>query len=977
MSNNWQPENNSVSEHGTPRSGNLLREYRRQSQQLEPQQNPPPQRYQEQYPPIFQNQYSPVAQGPSQQQGPHQYSPLAQNYNQQQGSERPIQQTPPIPQNQPVQQRWAANAMQKVRQWSGKMAVQTYGQPAPPMVLRHPAQTQVPQTPLPLRTKRWKRSRTIRVAMQMRHRRYRWQSKSPNGGRISIGILMAVMFLLFILTTSTSAYAYGYYQSQLPRVQGLASQHVEQTTRMYDRNGVLLGDLFDPNGVGRRTPVQYKDIPKVMQDAMIAAEDKTFWTNSGVDPQGILRAGTAFLQHDSVQGGGSTLTQQLIKNMTGDTNQTLNRKLPEAALAIGLTQQYPKWKIMEMYFNVSPFGTLDLGVEAAAEEYFGLQRVCDPKDFKCTPGISKLEYDKNGKVNPVLGLARASLLAGMPQSPVSYDPTNGKTARSLALIRQNEVLHNMLAIGMSVDGQPITEKMIQQAETLTAHMTFTRYSQTIKAPHFFEWVKQQLAVKLGHGDETAGLIALYSGGFNIRTTIDINLESYVESAIDRHLNQVEYQPFPTGHYATLSQDNNVHNSAAVVMNAKTGEILAMDGSADYNAVNDKTIDGQFNSATDAYRSPGSTWKPLVYATAFEMGMYPGTVLPDVKTYFPNNGTTDIKNAYVPPDYGDMYLGGNNTIQVATANSRNVPAVKALQFAGIENVANTARRFGITALDEDIAIKNKTQGTHIKTVTDYNQLSFALGSMGVPLIQMTGAYQVFANQGSRIPPQSILDIWDNYGHNLYHYDPTRPPAIRVISPQIAYLMTSVLTDENSRAAEFGSDHVLSFNDWDPTYTIHQVAAKTGTTDNFTDNWTMGYTPNVVVGVWSGNSDNTPLINSVGVTGAAPIWHSIIERVSGKTCDPNDPNFDGVPCGSFNPSLYNFTQGTFTVPSGVHQASTSSVDGLEGTGNYDWMLDGEDPTSYGIAYTAPTTTTNNGGNGHGNGGNGGKHGGKPKR
>ncbi|GAC1647040.1 MAG: hypothetical protein NVS4B12_14500 [Ktedonobacteraceae bacterium] len=938
MSNNWRSENNQDFEYAAPRAGNLMREYhQQQGQQLEPPQSQPPQRYQEQAMPVFQNQYSPVVQ----------------DY----GQQGPNQQIPQAPQNQ---HRWASNALQRVRQWSGKMVAQHYGQPEPPMVLRHAPQTPLPVTPVPPKAKRWKRSRTLRVAMQMRHRRFRWHSKAPQGGRIGIGILMALLLLLVIITSSTTAYAYGYYQSQLPRVQGLASQHVEQMTRMYDRNGVLLGDLFDPNGVGRRTPIEYKDLPQVMQDAMVAAEDKTFWTNSGIDPQGILRAGTEYLQHNSVQGGGSTLTQQLIKNLTGDKDLTLNRKLPEAALAIGLTQQYPKWKIMEMYFNVSPFGTLDLGVEAAAEEYFHLERTCDPKNFKCVPGISKIEYNQDTKKNdPILGLARASLLAGMPQSPVSYDPTNGTTARKLALIRQDEVLHNMLAAGMSVDGHPLSEAMIQQAEMLTAKMKFTRYKQTIKAPHFFEWAKQQLAVKLGHGNETAGLIALYTGGFNIRTTIDVNLEDYVEKAIDRHLNQVEYQPFPTGHYAILSQDNNVHNSAAVVMNAKTGEILAMDGSADYNAINDKKVDGQFNAAADAYRSPGSTWKPLVYTTAFEMGMYPGMVLPDVKTYFPNGGTTDIKNAYLPPDYGGTYVGGNNTIHVATANSRNVPAVKALQFAGIENVANTARRFGITALDEDIAIKNKTQGTHIKTVTDYNQLSFALGSMGVPLVQLTGAYQVFANQGLRIPPQSILDIWDNYGHNLYHYDATHPPAIRVISPQIAYLMTSILTDENARAAEFGNDHVLSFNDWDPTYQVHQVAAKTGTTDNFVDNWTMGYTPNVVVGVWSGNADNSPLINSVGVTGAAPIWHSIIERASGKPCDPTAPDWDEVPCGAFNPAPYNFTQGTFVVPTGIHQASTSSTDGLKGSGNSDWMLDGEDPTVYGIGSGPPPITNNNGG------------------
>ncbi len=975
MDNNWRPENNSVFEHSASRSGNLVREYhQRQNQQQVGQQHAPMQRYSDNLPPLVQNQYSPIAQNYVPQQEFPQHSP--QNYAPQQRIQQPmqpIQHTPPVGPSRTYAQNWATNAMQRVRQWSGKIAAQRYGQPEPPMVLRHPPQTPMPSTPTLPKSKRWKRSRTMRIALQMRHRRSRWQSKAPSSRYIGTGILIAVLLLFFILTSSTSAYAYGYYQSQLPRVQGLANQHVDQISRMYDRNGVLLGDLFNTDGAGRRTPVQYKDIPKVMQDAMIAAEDKTFWTNSGVDPQGIVRAGTAFLQHNGVQGGGSTLTQQLIKNLTGEKDQTLNRKLPEAALAIGLTQQYPKWKIMEMYFNVSPFGTLDLGVEAAAEEYFGLQRICNPKNFQCTPGIAKLEYDKNGKLNPVLGLARASLLAGMPQSPVSYDPTNGKTSRQLALMRQDEVLNDMLGAGMSVNGQPITEKMIQQAESLTAKMTFTRYSQKITDPHFFLWVKQQLALALGHGDETAGLIALYTGGFNIRTTIDVNLEKYVENAINRHLNQVEYQPFPNGQYAILSRDNNVHNSAAVVMNAKTGEVLAMDGSSDYNAATDPTIKGQFNSATQALRSPGSTWKPIVYATAFEMGMYPGIVLPDVKTYFPNGGTTDVKGAYVPPDYGGFYVGGNNTIQVATANSRNVPAVKALQFAGIENVANTARRFGITDLDKDIAIKNQMQGTHIKTVTDYNQLSFGLGSMGVSLLQMTGAYQVFANQGTRIPPQSILDIWDNYGHNLYHFDPGHPHAIRVISPQIAYLVTSMLTDENARAAEFGNDHVLSFNDWDPTYTVHQVAAKTGTTDNFTDNWTMGYTPNVVVGVWSGNSDNTPLVNSVGVTGAAPIWHSIIERVSGKPCDTNDPNWDGVACGSFNPAPYNFTQGTFDIPTGVHQASTSSMDGLKGGGNYEWMLDGEDPTVYGIVFTTPTT--GKGGNSGKGNGKGGKHGGKP--
>ncbi len=983
MSNNWRPDNTpGFEKEPPPRTGSLLRDFQRQAQQAgqgQSPQNQPPPRYQEQTaPPLVQNQFSPVAQTNRQAPQPNPQTPfLQQNHQNNQRQLNPQSQQGQLnPQSQqgqlnPLgQQGWGANAMLRVRQWSGKMATmhaQPYGQPEPPMVSRsrsynpYASQTPLPATPTPQR-RQWKRSRTLRVTTQMRRRRDRWSSR---GARIGTGILIAVLALLIVITSSTSAYAYSYYQSQLPNVQGLANQHVEQISRMYDRNGLLLGDLYDPNGSGRRTPVQYKDIPRIMQDAMTAAEDKNFWTNSGVDPLAIIRTAGSNLSHQGIQGGASTLTQQLVKNLTHDAQQTTDRKLTEAALAIGLTQQYAKWKIMEMYFNVSPFGTLDLGVEAATEEYFHLDRTCNAAFTVCTPGIAKLELDANGKANPTLGLARAAFLAGMPQSPVSYDPTNGKNSLRRALIRQDEVLHNMLTDGMSIDGLPITEAMIQQAETLTAKMTFQRYKQNIRAPKFFQWVTGQIATKLGHGDTRVGLIELFTGGFNIRTTIDLNLEDYVEKAIDRHINQAEYQPFPFGHYAILSRDNNLHNASAVVMNAKTGEVLAMNGGVEADS-------GDNNIAVDSYRSPGSTFKPLVYATAFSMGWYPGMVVPDVKTYIPNGGGSDVANAYVPPDYGNVYLGGNNTVRLATANSRNVPAVRAIMYTGVQNVINTARRFGITAIDEDMTIYNRTHKDKCATIVQCTGPALSLGSSGVPLIQMTDAYQVFANQGAHVATQSILDIWDNYGHSLYHYDAAHPHAVQVISPQVAYMMTSVLADEPARAAEFLGDHVLSFNDWDPTYQVHQVAAKTGTTDRFVDNWTMGYTPDVVVGIWAGNSDNSSLVSSVGITGAAPIWHSIIERVSGRVCDPNAPDYDGVPCGTFNPAQYNFTQGVFTVPPGIHKAMTSATDGLKGNGNTDWMLDGEDPTTPGIATAAPVTPVTPGG---GTGGTPGTGGGTP--
>lgn len=975
MSNNWneRPDGRQSVVSNRSHSGRLLDGYAQQGQQQSPyyyvDESPvSPASPLSPFPPgpspMVQNQYSPVPPvAPGSPFSPTQPSPSTpQSYPTQRQQEFPDQrwqqaygpqglQSPSYERASTNQgsQGWAANALQMARRWSGKMAAayatRSYGQPEPPMVLR---QLQPPITPTPQllsKPKQWKRSHALRVAMKMRHRRLRWHGKQPKAGRIASGIGIALLLLLVILLSSSAAYAYGYYQTQLPLVQGLASQRIEQTTHFYDRNGVLLADLYDTRaGGGRRTPVSYNDIPQSMRDAMIAAEDHTFWTNNGVDLQGISRAAIDYFTHGgSIQGGGSTITQQLVKNLRQDSTVSINRKISEAALAIGLTQQYPKWKILEMYFNVSPFGTLDLGVEAAAEEYFGLKQTCDV-NFKCTPGIAKLDY-YNGKLNPVVGLARASLLAGMPQSPVSYDPTNGKQTLQNALARQNDVLNEMLGMNMSVDGQPITPAMIQQAENWTAHQTFKRYQPNVRSPHFVEWVKQQLALTLGNGDEQSGLVALYTGGFNVRTTIDANLEDYVAAAITRHLDQPEYQPFlQVNPYGPLNTTHNVNNSAVVVMNSHTGEVLALDGSADYNAVNDPTIDGQFDSATDAYRSPGSTWKPIVYATAFEEGWYPAMVLPDVKTYFPNNNGPLAANAWVPPDYGGKYVGGNNTIRIATADSRNVPAVKALAYAGIDTVADTARRMGITALDTDLAAYNKATGKHITKVSQYNQLSFALGSMGVPLIQMTDAYQTFANNGVHVATHSILDIWDNYGRHLYHYDTTHPQGAQVLSPQVSYLMTSVLTDEAARAAEFGNDHVLSFYDWDPN---RQVAAKTGTTDNFVDNWTMGYTPNVVVGVWSGNANNTPMDNIVGISGAAPIWHSVMERVSGMPCDPNNPNWDGVPCGNIDLNSLGITQQmTFTIPPGVHQASTSSTDGLKGGGNYDWLIDGEDPTAYGI-------------------------------
>lgn len=849
------------------------------------------------------------------------------------------------PQSQAQEHGWVANTIQTVRRWSGRMsAVPPVDQN--PLVLYRP-----PTTPMPLpKATRWKRSRSVRVAMMMKHRRSRWQEAQPKIGKIVSIIMVVILGVLVMSTFSASAYAYNYYQSQLPRLQGLANQQIEQTTRIYDRNGLLLYEAYNQNqGGGRRTPVEYQYIPQVLQDAQTSAEDPTFWTNSGVDPVGIVRAATQYAQSGAVQSGGSTITQQLIKNLTNDTAVTLNRKIPEAALAIGLTQQYSKAKILEMYFNLSPYGSQNLGVEAAAEDYFQLTQQCD-KNFKCTPGLYYLNCNAAHEMqcdpthcatskycSPMLGLARASLLAGMPQDPPTYDPTFGfidqATGQKYYLERQQYVLEQMLKYQVVVPGLgTITQDMANQAEAMTAKMQFPKYAHTYYHgdQHFVNWVISQMVALLGE--------TFFTGGFNIRTTIDSNLEAYVEQAVHRHLDVQEQQYFGYG-YGPLNTVNDVNDAAVVVMNAHTGEVLAMDGSANYNS-KDIKVQGNFNAALAA-RQPGSTIKPIVYAAAFQQGWYPGMVVPDYKTYFPKgDGAVNISGAYVPNDYMNQYSNSNTTVRNALADSRNVPAIKASMFAGVSNVISLAQRFGITTLSQQ----------------QDNNASFALGTSGIPLEQMVGAYQVFANQGTRIPPRNVLDIWDNYGHQIYHFDPTHPGGSQVISPQIAFLMTSILSDEVARKAEFWPDHDLSF--WGPVGYANSpnagypnVAAKTGTTNDFKDNWTIGYTSEAVVGVWAGNANDEPMQNVIGITGAAPIWHSVMTYVSGMC----DTAYDGIPCGKMDVVL---KPQTFTAPSGVVQYCTSPANGLGTGSNCDWMLNGEQPGSAGFTGTGgknkPTVT-----------------------
>lgn len=888
------------------------------------------------------------------------------------GSLPPQGQLPPPQQAQQwYNPSFIARPMQAVRHWSNKMAaMRRPEQPVDPNPLvRYRSQQPISANerqlrPVPVQAEPWRRSRAQKVTRMIRKRRERGQENGPNRKRIST-IISSVIAALLLISMAIGGYsAYAYYQDQLPQLQGLANLQTEQSTRFYDRNGKLIYTLYDTR-VGRSIPVTYSQIPGYLQDAQIAAEDKTFWQNDGIDLQAIVRSAFINANAGSTQTGASTLTQQVIKNLISNEPQNKGKppdrgyqeKTAETALAIGLTQQYSKAKIIEMYFNISPYGAQEQGVEAAAQDYFGLKPKCDAQ-FHCTPAIDFLDRDNSaGKckntnddstcpVDPMLGLARASLLVSIPQNPVIFDPTVHPEFYADLLLRQDYTLQQMKTAQMSINlgtgtqknyvqanGHPILidDNLIKQVETLSKNFQFSGFQGYNAAPHFIQWVIRNLSNSLGNnqaldpntGISIPGYQILLTSGFNIQTTLDMNLQTYVENAVKRHITQPEYQPF-LGVTEALNKSDNLHDSAVVVMEAKTGEVLAMDGSVNYNDKSQAGA-GKINMAIQP-RQPGSSFKPIVVATAYQMGMYPGIVLPDLKTYFPNGKSQSELadgSTYSPTDYGGSYHNLNSNIELAISNSFNIPALKTQYYAGLRNVYNMAVRLGITSIDPKTDLVN----------------SMALGTDAVSLLEMVNAYQTFANQGTRIPAQGILGIWDNYGHQLYQYDPGQA-GTRVLSKQVSFLVTSTLDNEAARALEFENDHVLSMWDWTlPDGTNPDVAAKTGTTDSFKDNWTIGYTPDVVVGVWSGNADDTAMTNSIGVTGAAPIWHSVIEYVSGK-CNTST---DQIACPKLD---LHYTDRHFTVPDGIVQQQVNTMNGLAGTGYLSYMIDGSQPQQNGL-------------------------------
>ncbi|MDZ4295962.1 MAG: PBP1A family penicillin-binding protein [Patescibacteria group bacterium] len=597
--------------------------------------------------------------------------------------------------------------------------------------------------------------------------------------------LTAGLVALALLVGGTTALLY-WYSRDLPNIEEFQGRQTLQSTKIFDRTGkVLLYEFFNEE---KRTVIPYEDMPQVMKDATVAVEDGAFWTHSGLDPRGIIRALIRDIATGSFEQGGSTITQQVIKNAFLKQERPIVRKIREAILAIELERNYSKEKILEIYLNLVPYGSNTYGIEAASRTFFG----------------------KNARN---LTLAEAALLASLVQRPSYYSPYG--THQEEVKARQEYVLDRMVALGS------ITQEEAAKAKEETLH--FQPPTNSMRAPHFVHWVRELL-------EDRYGVTNLESAGLTVITSLDWSLQEKAEQIVHNRAleNEKRYQ---------------AKNAAAVMIDPRQGDILALVGSRDYF---DETTDGNVNVAL-ALRQPGSAFKPLAYAVALEKGYRPETILFDVETNF---GIPPAP-AYIPRNY-DGRVRGPVTLRAALAQSLNIPSVKVLYLAGINETINLAESFGITTL------KNRSQFG----------LSLVLGGGDVKLLELTRAYGVFAAEGIYTPSRPILRIENARGEPV---EESRPQPRRVIDAEVARTITDILADNDARAPVFGKRSPLFI----PTL---PTAAKTGTTQKNRDAWTVGYTPSAVVGVWAGNNREGYMNRQgAGVMAAGPIWNELIQLV----------------------------------------------------------------------------------------------------
>jgi 1A family penicillin-binding protein len=590
---------------------------------------------------------------------------------------------------------------------------------------------------------------------------------------------------------------YREYAQNLPDPQQIGQHRSFETTRLYARDGqTLLYELVDPQA-GHRTVVAFDRIPRMLKEATIAVEDAGFYENPGVDLRGIVRAVWLNYRHQEIVSGGSTITQQLVRNIllspTERAEISYERKLREAILAYQVSQEYSKDQILSIYLNEVYYGAQAYGVGAAARQYFG-----------------KNVWE--------LTAAEATLLAGLPQSPTTFNPfTNLEGAKQ----RQRITLDLMVKYGYLTPQR--AEAIFAEPVALVSPMT------DIVAPHFVFHVRDML-------EERYGPDLLYRGGLRVTTSIDLHWQAEAQRIARQHIAEGVNGNPPL-------RTRNAHN-AAVVMLAPDGQVLALVGSIDYNS---PEIDGEVNVAL-APRQPGSALKPIVYAAALQRGWTPATVIWDEPTSFPQGNGTE----YTPMNYDNSWHGPQR-VRMALANSLNIPAVKALEFVGVEPFVDLATSMGITTFDDP----------------SRHGLAMALGSNEVRLLDLSAAYNTLRNGGRYQPPTTILKVTNSRGEMLERWTPG--PGRQVLGnqgEQIAFLITNILSDNQARWYMFGRGNVMELPDGRP------AAAKTGTSNDWRDSWALGYTPEVTIGVWVGNNDNAPMQEIAGANGAGEIWQDLM-------------------------------------------------------------------------------------------------------
>ncbi|MBX3047739.1 MAG: transglycosylase domain-containing protein [Anaerolineales bacterium] len=652
-------------------------------------------------------------------------------------------------------------------------------------------------------------------------------------GCLPRAFILSAFAIIFLLTAGVAfaLYEYAVIAASLPSVDDLRA-HASQfeTTRILDAEGNLLYEILDPSA-GRRTYVPLEDISPTLVAATIATEDKEFYNHPGFNVTAIFRAFTQNYSSGEVVSGASTITQQLARILLFSPEeageQSYMRKVREAILASEITRRYSKDEILELYLNEIYYGNLAYGIEAAAQTYFG-----------ATAGQ--------------LSLSQASLLAGLPQAPSVYDVY---TNREAVLFRQQSVLSLMVRVSAEdgciyVSNSPqrvcVTVDEAANAGLEMLDYAFRSPDVQIRYPHWVHYIRFLLEQQ--YDPQT-----IYRSGFTVHTTLLPQLQDTAQQIVADQVADLAHLQVGSG--------------ALVALRPSDGHILAMVGSADFY---NEDIDGQINMAVSP-RQPGSSIKPLTYVAAFEKGWTASTLIWDVESEFPPSGVPgDPRPPYIPRNY-DNRFHGPVTVRSALANSYNIPAVKALDFVGVYDDPNTTEEEGLVAFAHRLGISDLQ--------SDQYGLALTLGGGEVKLLDLTNAYAIFANQGRQVTPVAITRITDYQGNIIF--EAPEPSNQQIIREEHAFLISSILSDNDARRPMFGANSVLNLP--------FRAAAKTGTTDDFRDNWTLGYTPDLAVGVWVGNPDNTEMDGSSGLSGAAPIWAEFMQQAIGTLAGGNPAPF----------------------------------------------------------------------------------------